>query len=162
MIPLEFRLIAGLVLVATLILGGRYIVHEHDKGVADGINAIYAKQAASAVEAARAKEQGWLAAQSEAQSEAQRLSNRARTDAGVAADADVRLQHRIALGSGISPHPAASGVGPSTAAAPDLLADVLGRVSEAARQLAATADDSRIAGSECERDFDALGNGHDR
>ena len=157
MIPIEFRLIAGLVLVATLIIGGRYIVHEHDKGVADGVNAIYAKQAASAVQAERAKEQGWLAAQSEAQNEAQRLANRARADAGLAADADVRLQHRasVALGGGLSAHPAASGVGPSTAGA-SVYADVLGSLGAEARRYAAIADDARNRGSECAASYDAL------
>ncbi|WP_414134455.1 DUF2514 family protein [Bordetella avium] len=49
-----------------------------------------------------------------------------------------------------------SNVGPSGAAGADLLAYMLGRVSDRAAELAAIADRARVAGLTCERIYDGL------
>lgn len=53
-----------------------------------------------------------------------------------------------------NPTPAASG--PPASAPADLLADMLGRIDEAAGTIGRHADESRIAGQLCERGYDAL------
>ncbi|MFU1932820.1 DUF2514 family protein, partial [Bordetella avium] len=52
--------------------------------------------------------------------------------------------------------PAAADGGPPGAAGADLLAYMLGRVSDRAAELAAIADRARVAGLTCERIYDGL------
>jgi hypothetical protein len=69
-----------------------------------------------------------------------------------------RLQQRVSTAQAAGTAPAANatpGCPPASAAAA-VPADVLGRLGQAAGQLAAIADDRRTAGVACERAFDAM------
>lgn len=82
-------------------------------------------------------------------------------DARTARDSAGRLQQRvsklIADSRRATPHPTTGSTGPTAERDPlDLLADVQRRIDEAAGQLAEYADAARIAGSACERQYDAL------
>lgn len=148
MIPLEFRLIALLVVVIGLWAGFKHEVSLHDASVKAGLVAAQLAQQA-------AKDQAVSAAQTEIGNESQRMATRARDDALLGADSHVRLSERFttALGPGISaPH----GAGPAASSPSDLPADVFRRIDEAAGQLAIAADDSYIAGLSCERKYEAL------
>lgn len=57
---------------------------------------------------------------------------------------------------GAAPSAAPAASGPPAGPAADLPADVLGRIGEAAGELAAAADDARIAGTACQRAYDAV------
>jgi hypothetical protein len=110
----------------------------------------------------RREEQRRITAQKEAEDEATRQLEAARADAGAAADALRRLRQRVASDAArraAASHPAAAPGGTPTEPATDLPADMLGRLGEAAGQLAAHADAARIAGLACERSYDALTRG---
>lgn len=101
------------------------------------------------------------------QRRAQLVSERARDAAEVArmaaerSGSELRVAARSAAARACAPAPAASGVGPSTddAGGSAVLADVLGRVEEAARRVGAIADQRRIRGLECQAQYDALRGG---
>ena len=122
--------------------------------------AIAAQRAASASEAYRAIEARRIAHQRETDREADRFAERARTDRAAADRQHDRLlaqAHTLAAAHREAAcHPADVGQGAPAPAAPDLLADVLGRIDEAAGGLAAFADAAHGAGQACERERDAL------
>ncbi|MCA8239842.1 DUF2514 family protein [Burkholderia sp. AU32262] len=134
--------------------GGSYF-----KGHADGVRTttIAAQKAQlGAVEAARAEEQRRTAAQSEIANDANKQRTAALADAFAARAAAGSLQQRVDQLVASARHPTTAAGSPATGDALDLLADVLGRADERAGELAAYADAARIAGQQCERDYDAL------
>lgn len=88
--------------------------------------------------------------------DASKKRDQARADAAAAASIADGLRKQVAELIERSRGSAASARGPATGNALDLLADVLGRADERAGQLAEYADRARIAGQQCERDYDAL------
>lgn len=113
-----------------------------------------------AVEAARLAERQIHNRQQENLDAALKDLTAARADAAAARSAHDRLRQRAAALAATArcvPGPAAAAEPGAPASAPaDLLADVLGRAADRARQLADYADAARIAGEQCQRDYDAL------
>lgn len=112
-----------------------------------------------AVNTARAEEQRRTAAQSEVAKDANTQRTAALADAFAARAAAGSLRDQIAqlvrtARSGAH-SPSATG-SPPAGDALDLLADVLSQSDQRAGDLAAYADSARIAGQQCERDYDAL------
>ncbi|HEP6274134.1 TPA: DUF2514 family protein [Burkholderia vietnamiensis] len=97
-----------------------------------------------------------LAAQQEIATDAAKERDQARRDAAVADGAADGLRKQVAALVAAARHPAAAAGGPATGDALDLLANVLGRSDQRAGDLAEYADRARIAGQQCERDYDAL------
>lgn len=112
-----------------------------------------------AVNAARAEEQRRIAAQSEIAKDANIQRTAALADAFAARAAAGGLRDQITQlvrAARSSAHSTAAAGGPATGDALDLLADVLSQSDQRAGDLAAYADTARIAGQQCERDYDAL------
>ncbi|OXJ16344.1 DUF2514 family protein [Burkholderia sp. HI2500] len=129
------------------------------KGHADGVRETTAaaqKAQLAAVDAARAEEQRRTAAQSEIAKDANKQRTAALADAFAARAAAGSLQQRVDQLVAAARHPAATAGSAPAGDALDLLADVLGRADERAGELAEYADRARIAGQQCERDYDAL------
>lgn len=129
------------------------------KGHADGVrttNATAQKAQLAAVTAARAEEQRRTAAQTEIANDANQQRTAALADAFAARAAAGGLQQRVDQLIAAARHPAATAGSPAAGDALDLLADVLGRADQRAGELAEYADQARIAGQQCERDYDAL------
>jgi hypothetical protein len=154
----EVLLAAGLALA----LLGVAVHHERQVGArkaqatlaAERARAVSAATAATAANQAEGDRRS--AALKDIADESQRLSTRAVVDAADAHAAAGRLLERVADGRAAACHPAAPGSGPAADAASPVLDDVLPRVLEAAGQLAAYADQARIAGDACQRSYDAL------
>lgn len=99
-----------------------------------------------------------LTAQQEVANAAEIKARRARGDAaaaGAAADSLREYAARLAADAD-SCHPAASAIGASAAGSGSVLSDMQRRLEAHGRELAAEADRRGIAGSECERRYDAL------
>ncbi|KVF93532.1 DUF2514 family protein [Burkholderia vietnamiensis] len=129
------------------------------KGHADGVRAttVAAQKAQlAAVAAARAEEQRRTAAQSEIANDANQQRTAALADAFAARAAAGSLQQRVDRLVAAARNPAVAAGSPAAGDAVDLLADVLGRADQRAGELAEYADRARIAGQQCERDYDAL------
>jgi hypothetical protein len=112
-----------------------------------------------AVNAARAEEQRRTAAQSEVAKDANTQRTAALADAFAARAAAGSLRDQVASlvrSAKAASHSAAATGSPAAPDALDLLANVLSQSDERAGELAKIADDSRIAGQQCERDYDAL------
>lgn len=128
--------------------------------------ATLAAKALAASERARATEHQWSQSHAQAAAEAAAQIDRARRDADLARAAGhslrARADHYASLCAAPGPQPAAPGhPAPAAPGAPAahpglVLADVLGRLDEAGRQLAALADARGAAGTACERAHDAL------
>lgn len=99
-----------------------------------------------------------LTAQQEAADHAQESTRRASAAAAAAADTAGRLRAHAArlAASAAACNPAAATIGAATGAPGDLLADMLGRLEESGRSLAAEADRRGIAGAECAARYEAL------
>ena len=108
----------------------------------------------------RDTENEWKAAQHENAVLAEKAHQQARADAAAADAAAGRLRDRFAaLAAGChpaAPDPAAVTPGAAPSAPADLLADVLGRMDEAARRIAAYADAAGISGEQCAADYQTL------
>lgn len=123
-------------------------------------------EALAASERARATEQRWSQSHAQAAAEASVQIDRARRDADLARAAGnslrARADHYASLCAAPGPQPGPAGSAPAAPAGPPaahpglVLADVLGRLDEAGRQLAALADARGAAGTACERAHDAL------
>jgi hypothetical protein len=112
-----------------------------------------------AVNAARAEEQRRTAAQSEVAKDANTQRTAALADAFAARAAAGGLRDQVASlvrSAKAASHSTAAAGGPTTGDALDLLANVLSQSDQRAGDLAAYADSARIAGEQCERDYDAL------
>jgi len=151
---LDPRLWLAFIIALAITAGGCYF-----KGHADGVHVTTAaaqKAQLDAVAAARTEEQRRTAAQSEIANDANQQRTAALADAFAARAAAGSLQQRVDRLVAAARHPAATTGSPAATDALDLLADVLGRADERAGQLAEYADRARIAGQQCERDYDAL------
>ena len=124
------------------------------------IQAAAASAQAKAVEAARAEEKRRTAAQQEIAEDAAKNRDQARADAAAAGSAADSLRKQVAALVAGTRHPAVAAGSPAAGDALDLLADVLGRADQRAGELAEYADRARIAGQQCERDYDALTASH--
>ncbi|WP_175908357.1 DUF2514 family protein [Burkholderia sp. BCC1640] len=109
-----------------------------------------------ALKAERDESNRRTAAQSEIAKDANQQRTAALADAFAARAAAGSLQQRVDQLVAAARHPAATAGSPATGDALDLLADVLGRADQRAGELAEYADRARIAGQQCERDYDAL------
>jgi hypothetical protein len=171
LIPAPYRLAAELAIVVAMTGGAAWFVHHEralgrDEGRAevqtkwDRARAVQQDQAIADA-AANAKEtQRRLARQKEAQDAYDTELAQARADAdraGAAADGlRQRAQAYAAAARRAASNPAAVG---NSAPAGDpvmVLADVLGKVGDRSRLLAAYADAARRAGKQCEAAYDAL------
>ena len=151
---LDPRLWLAFIVALAVTAGGCYF-----KGHADGVRASTAaaqKAQIAAVSAARAEEQRRTAAQSEIAKDANKQRTAALADAFAARAAAGSLQQRVDQLVAAARHPTTAAGSPAAGDALDLLADVLGRADQRAGDLAAYADAARIAGQQCERDYDAL------
>lgn len=114
-------------------------------------------EAARQAEEAALRESAFRAAlitQTEAANAATNSARRARADSAAAGRAADGLRGHVATLAGQCSTPAtgsAPGADPGA-----LLADMLGRMEAAGRELAAEADRARIAGTACERAYEAL------
>ncbi|MBR8074349.1 DUF2514 family protein [Burkholderia cenocepacia] len=154
MMILDPRLWLVFLVALAITAGGCYF-----KGHADGVRAttVAAQKAQiAAVAAARAEEQRRTAAQSEIANDANQQRTAALADAFAARAAAGSLQQRVDQLVAAARHPTATAGSPAAGDALDLLADVLGRADQRAGELAEYADRARIAGQQCERDYDAL------
>ncbi|WP_287814548.1 DUF2514 family protein [Achromobacter sp.] len=117
-----------------------------------------AQATVAAVEAIRNEERRRMAAVEIARDDAQKQAAAAAADAVDARDEHNRLRARAntLARAAVARDPALADGSPSGAAAVDLLAYMLGRVSDRAEELAGVADRARIAGLTCERAFDAI------
>lgn len=123
-------------------------------------------EALTASERARATEHQWSQSHAQAAADASAQIDRARRDADLARAAGnslrARADHYASLCAAPGPQPGPAGSAPAAPAGPPaahpglVLADVLGRLDEAGRQLAALADARGTAGTACERAHDAL------
>ncbi|WP_424624431.1 DUF2514 family protein [Achromobacter marplatensis] len=117
-----------------------------------------AQATVAAVEAVRNEERRRMAAVEIARDDAQKQAVAAAADAAGARDERDRLRARtnaLARAAAVR-DPDAAGGSPAGASAVDLLAYMLGRVSERATELAEIADRARIAGLTCERLHESL------
>ncbi|MEX3555352.1 MAG: DUF2514 family protein [Burkholderia gladioli] len=114
------------------------------------------KATLAAINAARVEEHRRIAVQQEIAEHASNERDQARADAVAAASAADGLRRRVAVLVAAACHSAVTPGSPATGDPLDLLADVLGRADERAGELAQYADAARIAGQQCERDYDAL------
>lgn len=139
------------------LLGGSYVYEAKEREI-ESIKADAAQAKAGAVTAARIEEQRRTAAQAENAKDAEKQRTAAMGDAVAARAAADGLQRTVdqLVSRERARNSAATGDGAAGSSALDLLADVLGSVDKRAGALAEYADRARIAGSECERDYDAL------
>ena len=122
--------------------------------------------ALAASERARATDHQWSQSHAQAAADARAQIDRARRDADLARAAGNSLRARAdryaSLCAAPGPQPGPAGSAPAAPAGPPaahpglVLADVLGRLEDAGRPLAALADARGAAGTACERAHDAL------
>lgn len=117
-----------------------------------------AQARADALQAGLVEQARILTEQQEAANAADKKTRRAAADA---AGADIAGRGLRAYAAGLAASAAACGaaaapIGPPGPGAAAVLADMLGSLEERGRALAAEADRRGIAGSECERRYDAL------
>lgn len=151
---LDPRLWLAFIVALAMTAGGAYF-----KGHADGVRTttLAAQKAQiAAVSAARAEEQRRTAAQLEIANNANQQRTAALADAFAARAAAGSLRQRVDQLVAAAHRPAATAGSPAAGDTLDLLADMLGRADQRASELAEYADDARIAGQQCERDYDAL------
>lgn len=171
MIALTPRQLASLAAVAALLAGSAWLGHAwRDRSARADLaecQRTHATAVAAALDAARLaesdfrlREQLTAQQQQEAIHAAHQQAQTARADADRVRAALERLRQHLATGAagggGAAPHPAPASSGPPAAAATDLPADLLGRLGQAAGELAAAADDARTAGLACQRAYQAL------
>ncbi|AWD90809.1 Rz-like spanin [Burkholderia phage vB_BmuP_KL4] len=151
---LDPRVWLAFIVALAITAAGCYFKGHHDADQSATV-ADQAKQIRE-LKAERDEYQRRTAAQQENANHAAKERDQARADAAAAASAADGLRKQVATLVERAHHPAAATGSPATSDALDLLADVLGRADEAAGELAEYADRARIAGQQCERDYDAL------
>lgn len=118
------------------------------------------RKAIEAQVSARAEEQRRAEALQGVIHETEQQLERARSDAGAAADAGQRLRAQLAAITascrGAAGHSGVAGAGAPAVSTADLLADVQRRLAEAEDATARYADEARAAGQACERSYRAL------
>ncbi|MBR8234265.1 MULTISPECIES: DUF2514 family protein [Burkholderia] len=97
-----------------------------------------------------------LVAQQGIANDAAKERDKARADAVAAGGAADGLRKQVAALIADARRAGAATGSPATGGALDLLADLFGRADQRAGELAEYADRARIAGQQCERDYDAL------
>jgi len=117
-----------------------------------------AQATVAAVEAAREEGKRRTAAMEKARDDATKQAAAAAADAaGARAERDgLRIRANALARAAVSRDPAAADGSPTGAAAIDLLAYMLSRVSDRAEELAGVADRARIAGLTCELTYDEV------
>lgn len=117
-----------------------------------------AQATVAAVEAVRKEERQRMAALENARDDAKKhAADAAANAAGARAERDrLRARANALARAAAARDPAAADGSPTGTDAVDLLAHMLGRVSDRAAKLAGIADRARIAGLTCERIYDAL------
>jgi hypothetical protein len=171
LIPAPYRIAAELAIVAALVGGFAFFVHhERELGRTEGRAEVQArwdsavqKQQAQAIADAQAnakETQRRLARDKEHQDAYDTELAQARADADRAtASADglrQRANQYAAAARRAAGNTAAVVNGTPTGDPAGVLADVLGKVGDRSRLLAAYADAARRAGKQCERDYDTL------
>lgn len=151
---LDPRLWLAFLVALAITAGGSYFKGHHDADQSATVSD-QAKQIRD-LKAERDESNRRAADQSENAKDANQQRTAALADAFAARAAAGSLQQRVDQLAAAARHPAATAGSPATGDALDLLADVLGRADERAGELAAYADAARIAGQQCERDYDAL------
>ena len=151
---LDPRVWLAFIVALAITAAGRYFKGHHDADQSATL-ADQAKQIRE-LKAERDEYQRRTAAQQENANHAAKERDQARADAAAAASAADGLRKQVAVLIERARHPAATTGSPAAGDALDLLADVLGRADEAAGELAKIADESGIAGKQCEADYDAL------
>lgn len=165
--PLLMARIAGAFAFCALVMWAGYTWR--DRGAKADLaecQRTHAEAIAITLRAAREAEASYRAKEAATAAEHQRIAHAAQTEnAQARADADrfraaldrLRKQSAAAPGGGAAPADSGSTAGSETARAPgDLPPELLFRALEAAGDIAAFADHSRIAGSSCERSYQAL------
>ncbi len=171
MSPLDvLRLVPGhhwayLALVAAVGTAGVVFVH-HERAIGAATaqaqleheRAAVAAAGASAAAAAATESQRREARMLEIVNATQQLAVRVASDSAALARerGDLQLQLADYRARAIAVDPAAPNSCAAARAAVDLLADLFGRASDRAAQLARVADDRGVAGQACERAYDAL------
>lgn len=157
-------MVASLAVMAALIGWGIHSWNEHEReeGRAE-VRAADAKEAAAAAERNAKETQRRLDQQQEVQSAHDEALASATADAAGARDAAGQLQQRVAqlesAARRAACHPAAVVDGQAAADPIGVLAELQRRADERAGVLAEYADRARIAGRQCEADYDALTRG---
>lgn len=152
------RLISGLLALSLLLAGWQW----RQAAIARSDLALYRGQVAERIQqaeaTARAEERRRADKIQEAQDAAHKSRLAAESDARAARASADRLRQRAAeLAASCSARDTApAGPGQAASAPGDLLADMLGRIDQAAGELARHADEARIAGQLCERSYRAL------
>jgi hypothetical protein len=157
MIPLEYRLAAGLIALASAWAWGHHVASASAELEITALKGSYAAAAASASESARRTEQQNAAMTQEVSHVAQLSRDHAAADARLAVESHISLLDAARAGS----HPPADDSCPpdtsQTRPAPvNLCPDVLSRVDSIAGELAAALDQANAAGRACEQWADAL------
>ncbi|WP_261524453.1 DUF2514 domain-containing protein [Burkholderia multivorans] len=151
---LDPRVWLAFIVALAITAGGCYFKGHHDADQSATL-ADQAKQIRE-LKAERDEYQRRTAAQQENANHAAKERDLARADAAAAASAADGLRKQVATLIERARHPAATTGSAAAGDALDLLADVLGRVDERSGELAEYADRARIAGQQCERDYDSL------
>lgn len=160
--------IAGAVTAALVTFGTVQTVRLANKGTALALEqrdrkadvARLEKAAREQADRFRATENGWKEAQHENALVARKARDLAALDAAAAGDAAGRLRQRVASLAATCREPTryttVISAGPSASTPGDLFADMLGRMDEAARLVAAYADAASISAEQCAADYTAL------
>ncbi|RQR87624.1 MULTISPECIES: DUF2514 family protein [unclassified Burkholderia] len=151
---LDPRVWLAFIVALAITAGGGYLKGYHDADQSATVSD-QAKQIRD-LKAERDESNRRAAAQSENAKDASKQRTAALADAFAAHAAAGSLQQRVDQLVAAARHPATATGSPAAGDALDLLADVLGRADQRAGELAAYADAARIAGQQCERDYDAL------
>lgn len=159
--PLHWGLI-GLVLA----LGIQTVRLANEEAATAGITAQLERERRQAAEAQKTASEEYRKKEAQFQNDKEQIQNDAkkqlaRAEAGrrAAVDAGDSLRSAItrACSASSTPESATPGTGsPATSPAPDLLADVLGRIDRATEAIAGFADASHVAGKTCERSYDLV------
>ena len=165
--PLLMARIAGALAFCALLMWAGYTWR--DRGAKADLaecQRVHAEALAISLRAAREAEASYRAKEAATAAEHQRITHAAHIEANQArADADrfraalerLRKQSAIASGSGAPPSDSSIATGSQATRTPgDMPPDMLWRALEAAGDIAAHADLSRIAGQACERSYQAL------
>jgi hypothetical protein len=166
LVPFQYYIAAAVAAGLLLALGAQTLrVNIYRADLAESISLRAQEREISAAaariqsEAYRIEDQRRASAIRSVISEAIKTSEAVALDANSARAANDRLRERVAAlvaRSRAPRNPAAPSGSPPAGDAADVLADMLGRVSEAARQLALIADERGTAGLACERSYEAL------
>ena len=158
MTALEIKILAGLALVAALLLGLHFYDARQQKIGKQDLELAIEQQHTKDVAVADARNAEIHTAQEASDHEADRFHLAATLDARDAVDADRRLQQRFAAVNArcVPGDSAASAPGQTTDDAAGVRSDVLRRVVAAARLAASAADDAHGAGLNAEQHYDAL------